>query len=408
MDSVTPPLAPSSRFILRGAAILGADGRYRSGHLIVEGPRIVAVGLGGPQSSAVSETLDLGGRAVVPSLIDCHVHLFTFPPASATDPARRSVERAISAVRLCTVLASQGMAGVRDLGYPDHGIFAIREAIEAGQLIGPQLALAGRAVAASAGHGSGAISVEVDGPDSVRRVVRREIAAGADWIKLMVTGGTATATERVSDVQMSAAELSAAVEEAHDRGVRVAAHCSNARGAWRAVEAGVDSIEHGIEIDRPLADAMAQRGIWLVPALRCTSVEAEGRMYVPEHVRSRAAAIHQRQRLSFQVARAAGVRIAAGSDAGPAYWQVGRASLIGELEAMVELGMSHFEAMRAASEEAARLLGWERELGWVEVGRRADFTIVEATPEDGGTFELDHLARPWLVFRLGRPVEVSP
>jgi imidazolonepropionase-like amidohydrolase len=263
------------------------------------------------------------------------------------------------------------------------------------------MALAGRAIAASGGHGTG-ISVEVDGPDAVRRAVRLEIKGGADCIKLMMTGGTATPGERVTDVQLTLEETRAAVEEAHRRGKGVAAHCSNLPGTILALDAGVDSIEHGIELDETVVHRMADAGVRLAPSLRCTEIEgtAEPGGLVDDFLRERAAGIYRRQFESFQLALAGGVRIVAATDSGPRYFPVGIASLADELATMVGLGMTPSDAICSATSEAATLLGWDAETGTIKPGQLADLVIVDGDP----TADIRAVGRAWHVMARGRTV----
>ena len=210
----------------------------------------------------------------MPGLIDCHAHVAGFHSRDRShDPdARAKAADTIDVLDGLRRVLESGVTSIRDCGYPHHGIFAIRDAANAGRVLAPRLALSGRAICATAGHGAW-ISVEISGPDEARRAVRLEAKAGSEWIKLMVTGGTATPGEAVSDVQLTIEEARAVVEEAHRRGRRVAAHCSNLAGTMLALDAGVDSIEHGIAIDAVAAQRMAQEGVWLVPSLLCTQVE---------------------------------------------------------------------------------------------------------------------------------------
>jgi imidazolonepropionase-like amidohydrolase len=209
-----------------------------------------------------------------------------------------------------------------------------------------------------------------------------EMKAGADWIKLMMTGGTSTPNELVTDVQLTVEEAAAAVEEAHRRGRRVSAHCSNLAGTLAALDAGVDSIEHGIELDDGAVDRMVTNGTWLSPGIRCTRVEAEAgpESGIPEHVRVKAAEIFRFQEESFRRAYLAGVRIVAATDAGPGYLPLGSDSLVAELATMIDLGMSPLEAICAATGRASELLGVGNHMGKIGPGQLADLLVVRGDP----------------------------
>lgn len=239
--------------------------------------------------------------------------------------------------------------------------------------------------------------------DAVRRAVRIESKAGADWIKLMATGGTATPGELVTDVQMTVEEMAAAVDEAHRRSKKVCVHCSNLSGSYAVLEAGVDSLEHGIELDDACVQRMVKQGTWLSPSLKCTQVEGEAgpESGIPDCVRAKARDIYRKQMRSFQRALAAGVKIAASTDAGPLYMPLGARSLGWELALMVELGTSPQQAIESATQRAAELLGVGDRLGTLESGKLADVLVVDGDPLQ----DITALERPWLVMIGGRLVE---
>jgi imidazolonepropionase-like amidohydrolase len=176
--------------------------------------------------------------------------------------------------------------------------------------------------------------------------------------------------------------MSAAVEEAHRRGKKVCAHCSCLDGARALIEAGVDSIEHGIVLDEDAVRDMVARNVWLVPSLKCTAIEGESgtESGIPAFVRDKARQIYRTQMQSFQWALAAGVSIAAGTDAGPEYLPLGRESLVLELAQMVDLGMTPLAAIESCTRHAAGLLGVADELGTLEPGKLADMIVVDGDP----------------------------
>ena len=264
--------------------------------------------------------------------------------------------------------------------------------------------ISGRAITTTGGHGA-ALSVRADGVNEVRQAAREEMRVGADWIKLMLTGGTASPNERVEDVQMTIEEARAAATEAHARGRKVAAHCSNRDGAHLALDAGVNSIEHGIDLDGPAIDRMAARGTWLSAALRCTRVEAEAteESGIPGYVRQKAAGIVNSQAASFQRALQRGVNIAAATNAGPAYFPLGVESMIAELATMQELGMTTLETLSSATGRAGQFLGLE-DVGVLRPGAVADVIVVGGDP----VRSLGALRRLELVMAEGRVVTAPP
>lgn len=394
--------------IIHGVQMLGPGGQGGTGWIEVVDGRIRTLGAGPPEDVGPGvEVIDGRGTTALPGLIDCHAHAVGFHRRDRSrDPDPRSAAAdTIDVLKGLHRVLQSGVTTLRDCGYPHHGIFAVREAAEAGTVPAPRLVLSGRAICATAGHGA-SIAVEISGPDEARRAVRLEAKAGSDWIKLMVTGGTATPGEAVTDVQLTIEEARAAVEEAHRRGRRVSAHCSNLAGTMLALDAGVDSIEHGIAIDARAARRMADEGVWLAPSLLCTQVEgtAGPESGIPDYVRRKAVEIFRQQQESFQRALAAGVRIAAATDAEVPYLPLGAETLARELALMVSLGMSPQAAIESATVRSAELLGLQDELGSLEVGRVADIILVAGDPSD----DVVAVARPQLVMQAGRVVSPAP
>jgi imidazolonepropionase-like amidohydrolase len=370
--------------------------------VVIDGDRIAAVGPRANLSLAAHRVIDAGERTLLPGLIDSHVHVAGFLKRTAPttgDPVEvaRNVFDMVSGL---VALARNGVCAIRDCGYPDHTIFAVREAAQAGLFPAPRLILCGRALCASGGHAAG-LSVQVDGTDAVRRAVRLECKAGADWIKLMVTGGTATPNERVEDIQFTFEEVAAAVDEAHRRGRRVCAHCSNLEGTKMALRAGIDCVEHGIDLDDEAITLMRERGVWLSACLKCTEVEGVNRPEdeVPPYIAARAGTIYQTQMASFRRARDAGVPVSAGSDGMLSYFPLSALSLIRELAFMTELGLMPGEAISVATQATAELIGLD-DAGTIAPGKRADLFVVEGDP----LRDLMQLTKPWLVMLGGRLV----
>jgi imidazolonepropionase-like amidohydrolase len=375
--------------LIKNGRILPATGAepFPDGNLVVEGERIAALGTGQeikiPGGQGV-HVIDAEGATVLPGLMDMHVHIvgeMTVEERIAGLTPRAITAQMMRVMGAMEVVARSGVTTLRDAGFPHHGVFSLREAIDSGLCLGPRLFLSGRALCTTGGHGE-RISVQADGCDAVRRAARAEMKAGAEWIKLMATGGTATPGERTLDVQFTVAEMAAAVDEAHRRGKRVCAHCSCLAGARAVIEAGVDSVEHGIVLDEKSVGDMVDEEIWLVPSLKCTAIEGKAGpgSGIPDFVRQKAREIYKTQMRSFQRALAAGVQIAAGTDAGPDYLPLGRESLVLELALMVELGMTPPEAIESCTRQAARLLGVEEDLGTLEVGKVADILVVDGDP----------------------------
>lgn len=392
------------RTLIHGVRMPGGGTREVDAWVLLVDDRIEAVGQGDPSGIAADSRIDGGGRTLLPGLIDCHTHvigLSTEEPDPRAGIARVARDTIAAVTGLADVVRS-GLTTIRDCGFPHHGIFAIRMAADAGAFPAPRMRVSGRAIAATGGHGS-SLAIEVDGVDAVRRAVRLEAKAGADWLKVMVTGGTATPGEEVTDVQLTLDEVRAVVDEAHRRGRKVCAHVSNLTGTHLALRAGVDSIEHGIALDDEAVGLMVDRGTWLVPSLLCTRTEGEAgpESGIPEFVRRKGAAIYRQQMASFQRALAAGVRIAAGTDAAVPYLPLGGPTIAAELALMVELGMSPAAAIQSATAAAADMLGYGTSLGRIQGGALADLVVVDGDP----LADMTTIARPWLVVSRGRPLD---
>ncbi len=325
--------------------------------------------------------IDLAGRTVVPGLMNCHAHIcgapMDLPPGST--PSQVVAQHAVRAARWLERALQQGVTAIRDLGGFEHIELAVKRMIEQGIIAGPRLRAAGRQVCMTGGHGCYGGAIEADGPDEVRKAVRAQLKAGADVIKVMATGGIMTPGTQPASAQLTPAELAAAVEEAHKAGRTVAAHAEGRVGIRNAILAGVDSIEHGYELDDDLIELMLAGGTFLCPTLTCD-------IFIAEHgaeVDLPPDAVEKMKRwidpllTSFQRANRAGVRIAAGND-GFADW-VPIGGMAAEVAAMVQYGMDPHQALIAATANAAELLQLPDE-GIVGPGKRANLVVLDGDP----------------------------
>jgi imidazolonepropionase-like amidohydrolase len=334
---------------------------------------------------------NLEGRSVLPGLIDSHCHLISENayPVSETYIVRSTVE----GVRASRMALEAGLTSVRDVGCRHLGIYALRAAIQAGEVLGPRFQTAGRPIA-----GTGIMetwrSHSHDGPDEMLRGVRSEWQHGAGWIKVSVSDGRWRGTDGWCDTPLvTSAEIRTIVDEAHNKDMRVVCHVDGPRGAKLAVDARVDSIEHGVSIPDDLLDQMAAHGIVFVPTVW---------IYSSQDLKVFNADISFLNDLhadSIRRARAAGVKIAAGVDCG--YNRcLPLEGMVNELTALVNRGLTEIEAIQAATIRGAELLGWENEIGSLVRGKLADLVVVDGDPLD----QINNIGRIVLVLQHGRIV----
>ena len=359
----------------------GTAGNYRSDiAILTEGQQIVALV---PRSEVPSEyqTLDMGTLTLLPGLIDCHVHLVW---NGSHDPKvimlRESAEKtAIRALLHAFEELMHGVTTVRDVGGPYKVTLAVRDAIREGLFIGPRILAAGLAIEMTGGHARD-LGLEVDGPHEARKGVRTMLRAGVDLIKLMATGGVYTEGEEPGSPQLTIEEMSAAVEEAHKAGRKVAAHAEGLQGILNAIDAGVDTIEHGNFLDEEAAQRMVAGGQVLVPTLspfyRMAQLGTAGG--IPEYAARKAKQVVSGSFHAIDLAKKYGIPIATGTDDGSP--RLPHGVLVYELELLVHAGLSPLEALNSATVVAAKACGLSDQVGTLEPGKSADFVGVSGDP----------------------------
>jgi imidazolonepropionase-like amidohydrolase len=374
----------------------------------IEGGRVVDVSPTSPGAGVADDTLDLEGRTLMPGLIDAHAHLssdvsrspgFGPPPALKGELPRPRELGYFVLAKTAAVLLGAGVTSIRDVGSYDDEAIALREAVRLGVIEGPRILSCGRIISATAPGGAifGSMYRQADGPDDMRRAVREQLRRGADFVKLMATGARSVLAEDPEPAQMTSEELGAIVDEAHRMGVRVAAHVEGLAGGRLAVEAGVDTIEHGLSLHREprLLDAMARSGIVLVPTLSTFHDLAERftDAFAPALVEQAKRQLEEAY-ATLVAARSAGVTLAMGHDSGPP----GDNAI--ELVRMVDGGLSALEGISAATHGSASALGLP-DVGTVRPGAVADLLVVDGDPLDDMRLLLDP-ERIWMVVQDGK------
>jgi imidazolonepropionase-like amidohydrolase len=383
-----PAFAADKVVALRAARMIdGRGGNVVSPALIVvRGSNIESIGGSVP---ADAETIDLGDMTLLPGLIDAHTHILLQGDITSADYDEQLFKesmpyRALRASRAVKIALEHGFTALRDVEtegamYTDVDV---KRAINNGVIPGPRLFVSTRAMSVTGGYGPSGYSPEighpmgvqiVDGVEGGRKAVREQIAHGADWIKVYADRSYFVQKDGTlsSIPTFTAEEMKAIVDEAHRLRHKVAAHAMARPGLENALNAGVDSIEHGIAIPDDLLDLMVARGVYLCPTLTVTQYVAPGRggiwAKIPDYHRD-----------SFQRALRKGVKIAFGTDAGGFPWDAVNEAK--EFEYETRYGMTPMQAIQSATRVAAELLGMSDRMGTLETGKFADIVAVPGNP----------------------------
>jgi imidazolonepropionase-like amidohydrolase len=356
--------------------------------VVVEHGRITGVG-----SAAVvpegAKRIELGDATLAPGFIDAHVHLADDGSSDSyrefyEGMLRLPAEEGFYAERNGQRTLQAGFTTVRVLGSPDWVDIALRNAIRDGLVTGPRIVAAAHALGSPGGHCDappfppervkplGEIDGICSGPESCRSAVRDQMKWGADVIKICASGGVFSESDPLKVPQLTPAELEAIIGEAHRWGRKVAAHSHGDEAARLAVDAGIDSIEHGTFLSTETLRLMKQKGVYLVPTRMASWWSTEHADSYPAPIAVKARAIGTASLNMFKEALRVGVPIAFGTDSGVSPHGLNAH----EFSLMVEAGMTPAAAMLSATREAAHLLGVEQETGSIEVGKSADLVAL--------------------------------
>ncbi len=387
---------PADRYMLiHAGTLLAVPGRAPSKQmsLLIKNDRVADVRKGFVEANAFGldpdarvELIDLSERFVLPGLMDAHVHLSGQPSRSRRRTQRGDrdkptyAQRAINAMIYARRTLAAGFTTVRDVGSDDQSVFAVRDAVNAGRMIGPRILVSGSALAVTGGHGD-SIPIEqtgdpqarlrdgtCDGPMECRKAVRFQYKLGADLIKFTSTGGFGSNTGL--DPQLYPDEIEAIVKTAHLLGLKATTHAYSAVAIKDAIRAGVDSIEHGFLLDDEAIRMMKKRGIWLVPTISASYPPPIFHIPDPPSVKLR------NEYRAFERAYEAGVKIGFGTDAGT----FTHGTNAKEFDFMVRYGMSEMDALYSATVSDAELFGIADDVGTLEQGKLADMIAVEGDP----------------------------
>jgi imidazolonepropionase-like amidohydrolase len=395
------------------------DGRTRTlipnGVVIVEG-KTIALADSNAQIPAGAQVIDLGDATISPGFMDAHTHL-TFDgsvghkESTLADLQTEVPKKAYDALTFARVTVEAGFTTVRDVGGGDFIDVGLRDAIAEGKVVGPRMLVATMGIGATGGHfdPSNGFAHELfgkqpgwdqgiaDGPEEVRKAVRYEIKHGADVIKASVSGGVLSLKDEVDVPQLDPAEIAALVTESHRLRKKVAVHCHGDTAARDAINAGVDSIEHGSFLKPETLALMKTKNVALVPTLNATEFIMGKLEQYPPAIQEKAKAAAAARSEMFRNALKAGVNVCFGTDAG--VFPHGQNAK--EFALMTGLGMAPIDALRAATQGTAQLLGISDKVGTIEKGKLADIVAMPGDP----TQDITATERVFFVMKEGKIIK---
>lgn len=401
-----PAAETTAAIAIVGGTVVDLEGKapLENAVILVEGERIAAIGAAGKvKIPKDAEQLDASGVWLIPGLMNMHVHLGLILPGKMAAELANESEAAL-ALRMAANARESLLAGVTTIrltGETAHADLALMRAINKGQADGPRIYSAGEALTITAGHGSKGSERNYDGADELVKAARTQISAGAKWIKILISGGIATAGGDLDAVLMMPEEIRAVIDAAHRFGIPVTAHSGSPTATSIAIDYGLDCVEHGYFLDRPTLQKMKEHGTWLVPTIVVSQPATEPFFKAigspPWYLarRNSAGVAHWK---ALQMAIEEGVKIALGTDQYPHEPNDGTTATAREAQYYVDAGMTPLQALRSATIEPARLLEAEAEIGSLEPGKYADIVAVNMDP----TEDIKALRNILLVMKGGR------
>jgi imidazolonepropionase-like amidohydrolase len=391
----------------------------QNGVVVVEGDKIADAGSNLPIPSS-ARVIDLGDATLCPGFMDAHTHLTDDFSGNYNERRLRELdlnvsEQAIRATMFARVTVEAGFTTVRDLGSHFVGSHefvdvALRNSINKGLIVGPRMLVATKGIGATGGHFDPTNGYRdflfgrepdytdgiANGPDEIRKAVRFEVKNGADVIKAAVSGGVLSLTDEVDTPQFTPAEIAALVDESHRLRKKVAVHCHGDQVAREAIEAGVDSIEHGSFMKPETLAMMKKKGTFLTPTLMASEWIMGKIDNYPPALQAKAKAATAARSDMFRNAVKMGLRISFGTDA--AVYPHGQNAK--EFKLMVDLGMKPIDALKSATANDAELLGISQKVGTLEKGKLADVIAVPGDP----TMDITATERVSFVMKEGKVI----
>jgi imidazolonepropionase-like amidohydrolase len=367
---------------------LNGEAPIENAVIVVNGERITAIGSAADvEIPADAKQIDAKGKYLIPGLMNMHVHLGLILPGKMKAQLANESEAAL-ALRMAHAARAVLKAGITTIRLPGdskHADLALDKAIKKGQAIGPRIYSSGESLNITGGHGSKKGVTFHDGPYELVKAARKEISAGAKWIKILISGGIATNGGGIAAPLMTPEEINAVVDAAHRFGAKVTAHSGSPLATSIAIDAGIDSIEHGYFLDKKTLRKMKRHGTWLIPTIVVSQPATQPffeRIGSPQWYLDRRNSVGKVHWNALETAISEGVNIALGTDQLPSEPNDGTTATAREAQYYVEAGMTPLQALRAATIEPAKMLGADDNIGSLEVGKYADILAVEKDPTE--------------------------
>jgi imidazolonepropionase-like amidohydrolase len=349
----------------------------------VSGDRIAAVGTPAtlPPPSAGATVVDAPQSTLMPGLMDLHMHVFQWGQRHDIPWQNESIlEAGIRGIRNASTLLDMGVTTARDVASRDNLNIGLRDLINAGMVRGPRFFASGTQLEAKGRAAYFFEAIYINGPDEARAAARRQLRAGADWIKIMATAGVGGGTGKLVGEpgwqELTEEEIRAAASEAHGPGRKITAHAIGTAGIKAAIRAGIDCIEHGDYLDDEAIEMMVERNVALVPTLKITENLGEhgAERGFLQNVVERAKRTMEAGFQSTLRAQKAGIRVGVGSDVDF------DETAAQEVRMLIRAGLTPMEALLAGTKVAASILDLEHDLGTVETGKIADLILLDGDP----------------------------
>lgn len=335
---------------------------------------------------------------LMPGLLNCHVHVMD-PVGFGTNKKFTLMEKAFYAQKNCEDYLKSGITTIRNLGTEQNFDLEIKKAIQEGLIKGPHMICSGRVICMTGGHGC-TNGIEADGVDECRKAARTQLKNGVDVIKVMATGGVMTKGVEPGSAQLTQEEMAAIIEEAHKAGRKTATHAQGTQGIKNALYAGIDSIEHGCDLDEECLTLMKQNHTFLVPTLcapQCI-IDKGIENGVAKYMVDKTIKVKDAHIESLKKAYQQGIQIALGTDAGTPFNYHDNTAY--EMELMAKHNISNMDILKIATYNSAKCLGVEKEYGSIEAGKQADLVCLQKDPLE----DISNVRKIKAVFKDGKMI----